>query len=121
MHNLPMPLFSFRRVSAHPDVRLHERDIAQRNNERHPASLTMGKRYRQMVALSPEALLICRAGKLVLANPAAARLLGVADPRQLNDRAVSEFIDPGFHTLFNARAAAPSVPGFHGQVWRRAR
>jgi diguanylate cyclase (GGDEF)-like protein/PAS domain S-box-containing protein len=120
MHNLPMPPFSFRRVSGHADDRLHERDSAQRNNERRPALAAMGERYRQMVALSPEALLICRAGKLVLANPAAARLLGVADPQQLNDRAVSEFIDPRFHALFNECAAAPCAPGFHEQVWRRA-
>ena len=50
-------------------------------------------RYRQLLTLCPDAVLVHAAGEILFANPAAARLLGLADERVLAGRALGDFAD----------------------------
>jgi PAS domain S-box-containing protein len=50
-------------------------------------------RYRQLLALSPDAVLVHAGGEVLFANAAAARLLGVADERALAGKPVTSFAD----------------------------
>jgi diguanylate cyclase (GGDEF)-like protein/PAS domain S-box-containing protein len=49
-------------------------------------------RYRQLLELSPDAVLVHDGGRVLFANPAAARLLGVADERALSGRPLDDFV-----------------------------
>lgn len=50
-------------------------------------------RYRSLFELSPEAIIIHRAGRVVLANRAAQSLMGVSIPDQLIGRNILDFVD----------------------------
>jgi PAS domain S-box-containing protein len=50
------------------------------------------ERYRQLVELCPDALLVIAEEQIVFANTAAHRLLGVADPEQLLGKPVDDFV-----------------------------
>lgn len=52
------------------------------------------ERYRRLVELSPEAIVVDRNGELIYANPAGAKLLGVASSEKLLGRSLLEFIHP---------------------------
>jgi diguanylate cyclase len=51
-------------------------------------------RYQQLLALSPEAVLVHAAGKIIFTNPAAAELLGVANEQALVGRSIADFAHP---------------------------
>ena len=51
-------------------------------------------RYRQLLAMTPEAVLVHTGGRIVFTNPAAAELLGVADEQALVGRAIGDFAMP---------------------------
>ena len=48
-------------------------------------------RYRQLLAMSPEAVLVHTEGKIIFTNPAAAELLGVASEEALVGRSIGDF------------------------------
>lgn len=50
-------------------------------------------RYRQLLALSPDAVIVHSGGAILFTNPAAARLLGVANEKALVGRTITDFID----------------------------
>ena len=80
-------------------------------------------RYRQLLELSPEAILVYRGTKLALINRAATRLLGGDDANHLLGRNVLDFVHSDHHALFRQRAWMPlkdaaSAP-FMEQVWKR--
>ncbi len=52
------------------------------------------ERYRALVELLPEPLLVHRNGRVLFANPAAARVLGAASPRHLRGVALEEMAAP---------------------------
>jgi PAS domain S-box-containing protein len=62
-------------------------------------------RFRLLVESSPDAILIVRDGRIVFANPAAARLVSVASAEQLLDASPYDFIHPEHHPLIRERAA----------------
>jgi len=51
-------------------------------------------RYRQLLAMTPEAVLVHTGGRIVFTNPAAEELLGVANEQALVGRAISDFAMP---------------------------
>jgi PAS domain S-box-containing protein len=59
--------------------------------------------YRRFFEVSPIGVFINVEGKVALANPRAAELLGAADPRMLEGRAVLDLIHPDSHPLVEKR------------------
>jgi len=60
-------------------------------------------RYRSLVQLSPEAILVHRDGHLEYLNPAALELLGASPADQLLGRRFLDLFHPDFHELIRAR------------------
>jgi PAS domain S-box-containing protein len=61
------------------------------------------ERYRRLVDLSPDAILVHRDGEFVFANPAAARLLGADDPARLVGMPILQVVHPDYHALVRER------------------
>jgi PAS domain S-box-containing protein len=49
-------------------------------------------RFRQLVEVAPDAIVVMGRGRLLYANPAALRLVGVTDVAKLGDRPASDFV-----------------------------
>jgi two-component system, cell cycle sensor histidine kinase and response regulator CckA len=68
--------------------------------ERHRSAAALmesEERYRQLVELSPDAIVILREGKFTYLNPAAQRLWGATDPGELIGKPLLTVIHPHFH------------------------
>jgi PAS domain S-box-containing protein len=52
-------------------------------------------RYRRLVDMSPDAILVHSGGRYVFANPAAARLFGALDPSAIVGKEVLDYVAPG--------------------------
>ena len=61
------------------------------------------ERYRGLVDLSPEAVLVNRNDRIVLVNPAALRLFGASSAEQLLGKSPFEVFHRDFHTLMRER------------------
>jgi PAS domain S-box-containing protein len=83
-------------------VRAVVRDITeQRTTEQ---SLTESEhRYRQLVELSPEAIVVRAGGRFVYVNPAAQRLWGASCPEDLLDKPIQDLVHPDYHELAEER------------------
>jgi PAS domain S-box-containing protein len=69
------------------------------------------ERYRSLVELSPDAVLIWQDERLVFANRAAAELLRAASPAALEGRSLWAVVAPQFHERVRARLAQLAAPG----------
>ncbi len=58
------------------------------------------ERYRRLVELSPEAIMVDMDGRLIFVNPAGARLIGAQDAGALIGRALTEFVHPDYVQAF---------------------
>ena len=74
--------------------RAHD-ELEQRVAERTASLLETEQRYRQLVEVLPDAVLVVRNDCIVLANPAAQELFGAGRPEQLIDQPVLERVQPG--------------------------
>ncbi len=63
------------------------------------------QRYRNLIDLSPDAVFVHRRHIILIANPAAARLWGLATPAEAIGRNLLDFIHPDSHELVKARIA----------------
>jgi PAS domain S-box-containing protein len=61
------------------------------------------QRYRGLVELSPAPVIVHRSGRILYANPAAARIFGVGSAEELPGRSTFEFIAPEYHQLVRER------------------
>lgn len=61
------------------------------------------ERYRRLVELSPDAIVIHSGSRFVFMNPAAVRLLGATTPEELYGREPLDFIHPGQRELVGQR------------------
>ncbi len=52
------------------------------------------RRYRRLVEMSPDAIVVHQQGKYVYVNPAGAKLFGAADPQEMMGRRVLELVHP---------------------------
>ncbi len=71
--------------------------LEQRETRRREAETQLQeseRRYRRLVELSPEAILVRTGDEIAFVNPAAARLLGAADPAQLIGQRFWDLIPP---------------------------
>jgi diguanylate cyclase (GGDEF)-like protein/PAS domain S-box-containing protein len=65
------------------------------NSRRHLRALReTDARYRQLLAMTPEAVLVHAGGRILFTNPAAAELLGVANEHALVGRSIADFAAP---------------------------
>ncbi len=82
------------------------------DNERQKHSLQVSEaRYRQLVELSPDAIVVHQNGAIVFANSAAAALLGAASAEDLLGRTAFEFVHPDYLPLARQRAATTLSTG----------
>jgi diguanylate cyclase (GGDEF)-like protein/PAS domain S-box-containing protein len=81
-------------IAAFTAVRLHSRRQLRAFRE-------TDARYRQLLALTPEAVLVHAAGRIIFTNPAAADLLGVASEEALVGRLIADFAPPETRDALN--------------------
>ena len=79
-------------------------------------------RYHQLLAMTPEAVLVHTGGRIVFTNPAAAELLGVANEQALVGRAIGDFATPesraALEGLADAQGGRP--PRLRGRLTKSA-
>ncbi|MCL6608798.1 MAG: PAS domain S-box protein [Geminicoccaceae bacterium] len=85
-----------------PAVQIVMRDVTERWRAAR-ALQEAEARWRALVELSPEAVLLVREGRYVFANRRAAELFGAADPAELVGRTPAEFFLEEFHPLIAER------------------
>ena len=68
-------------------------------------------RYRQLVELSPDALVVYRDGIVVFVNSAAVNLFGATEPEELLGRSVFDFVHPGYLELARQRMTTTLATG----------
>jgi PAS domain S-box-containing protein len=61
------------------------------------------ERYRRLVELSPEAIVVHSEGKFRYVNPAAERLWGASGPEELLGRNILDVVHPDFHDIVKRR------------------
>ncbi len=80
------------------------------------------QRYRNLVEVSPDAILLNRGGRVALANPACARLFGARDPADLIGRTAIDLFHPDFHGIIRERisdiVAGRSIPLLEERIIR---
>jgi len=57
------------------------------------------ERFRTLVEISPDAVILHRDGKIIYANLTALKLLGASYPEEITGKMVLDFVDPGFHGI----------------------
>jgi hypothetical protein len=78
---------------------MHTRDA-----EKAEAALRKSEqRFRGLVELSPEAILVNRDDRIVYVNPAALALFGATDPEQILGKSVISVFHPDFHPVIRER------------------
>jgi PAS domain S-box-containing protein len=76
------------------------------SSDRAPGGVPLAEEaLRRLVELAPDVLIAHRNGKVVWANEAAARLIGVAEPAALVGRSVLDFVAPESDELVRSRIA----------------
>ncbi len=69
------------------------------------------ERYRRLVDLLPDGILIHLQGKIAFANPAAVRLLGAKSADDMIGRSMLDFVDSRFHKIAKLRIKEVLVKG----------
>lgn len=69
------------------------------------------ERYRRLVELSPEAIIVHSEGKFVYLNPAALRLWGAARPEELIGKSVLDVVHPDSHEIVRKRISEAEEGG----------
>jgi PAS domain S-box-containing protein len=57
------------------------------------------ERYRKLVEISPDAVILHREGKIIYVNTAAEKLIGALHPEEIIGKPVFDFIEPGFREV----------------------
>lgn len=70
-------------------------------------------RYRKLVELSPDGIVICSAGKFVFINPAGVNLLGAPEAKDLLGMSMLDFVHPEFKEIFKAQLRQMEDSGYN--------
>jgi len=76
-------------------------------------------RYRQLLHLSPDAVIVHADGMIRFANPAAATVLGVASEQELSGKMLFEYVEPGLRPRLSAASTEETetpAPRLRGQL-----
>jgi PAS domain S-box-containing protein len=85
---------------------------ARRERERAEKSLKESEeRYRRLVELSPDAIIVHRGGEVLFVNTAGAEFFGVASPEELIGKPVMNFIHPDYREIVGARIVRTQEKG----------
>ncbi|MCK5575878.1 MAG: PAS domain S-box protein, partial [Sphingomonadales bacterium] len=76
----------------------------------HKALIETQQRYRDLVDLSPDAIILHRSGKIIYANAAAAELIGVQSPESIIGKSTMDFVHPDYQDQTRARLESLSDP-----------
>lgn len=87
-----------------PRVLVVQRDVSERERAEQ-ARREAEERYRALVELNPDPVVLVEDGRFVFASEPAARLFGVADARELIGRSIFEFVPEALHAAIRARHA----------------
>ncbi|MDP9242196.1 MAG: PAS domain S-box protein, partial [Actinomycetota bacterium] len=85
---------------------LRSRETGRQVSARSEAELALvesERRYRDLVNLSPDAILVHGDGRFLFANDAAARLLGASSPDELLGKPVLEIVHPDYRRVVEQR------------------
>jgi diguanylate cyclase (GGDEF)-like protein/PAS domain S-box-containing protein len=82
---------------------LTKRRLLEEREQMNKALRESEERYRGLVELSPDGIMMLAGGKFVFANPSAARYLGFERPADVIGRAVMDFIHPDFREAAGER------------------
>jgi len=93
---------ALRQAHAELEVRVEERtrELAQAVEELRESE----ERYRRLVELSPNAILVHRQGRFVFANPAALELFGASAPEDLLGQPLMDRVHPDYQEMVRTRA-----------------
>src|SRR5918997_3202335 len=85
---------------------------ARRERERAEKSLQESEeRYRRLVELSPDTIIVHRGGEVLFVNTAGAELFGVASPEELIGKPVMDFIHPDYREIVGTRIVRSQEKG----------
>jgi PAS domain S-box-containing protein len=85
---------------------------ARRERERAEKSLKESEeRYRRLVELSPDAIIVHRGGEVLFVNTAGAEFFGVTSPEELIGKPVMDFIHPDYREIVGARIVRTQEKG----------
>lgn len=76
----------------------------------HQALVETQQRYRDLVDLSPDAIILHRSGKIIYANAAAAELIDVKSPEAIIGKSTMDFVHPDYQHQTRARLESLSDP-----------
>ncbi len=83
--------------------------IARNNADEGEAQEEIRQRYRDLVDMAPDAVILHRLGKIIYANAVAAQLAGVAKPKNLIGRNIQDFVHPQYRVLTRERLLSLSA------------
>ena len=69
------------------------------------------ERYRNLVELSPEAVIVQKQGRIIFTNRAALQLIGATTPEQIIGREIMDIVHPDSRALVAQRASGLAVEG----------
>ncbi|SDG61187.1 PAS domain S-box-containing protein/diguanylate cyclase (GGDEF) domain-containing protein [Lentzea fradiae] len=85
-------------------------DVTRRHNQQQELA-DLADRYRLLVELAPEAIVVHEAGRIVYANPAAVRFVRAASDADIIGRPITDFVHPSSQAEMLQRIAKLTEPG----------